>query len=266
MQPISLEDLKKREVEILFWIDKICKENKIIYYLAYGTLLGAIRHKGFIPRDDDIDIFMTREHYNKFISITRNMTSKRFSVLSLETDEKYYYPFAKVVDNETYVDEKEFKKIDTLGVWVDIFPLDFFNTNIKTQRKIKLLCSKHLISRYSVFVKSPSPLRNILKFFLYYGWYKYRNPRKYAIKLQNLSTQGDDITKYSMTFAERGRFENDVYDIKLFDQPILTEFEKHQFYIPREYEKILKQNYGDYMKLPPIEKQISNHNISVFIK
>ena len=196
MKKIGLDEIKNRELEILKWIDKTCKENGITYFLAYGTLLGAVRHKGFIPRDDDIDIFMTRENYNKFLDINNKEISKKFSVLSLETEKTYYYPFAKVVDNDTYVDEKKFKKIDKLGVWVDIFPLDFYNSSKKTQNKIKILCSKHLMSRYSTYVKSSSKLRSVVKFFLYHCWFKYRNPRKYAIDIQNLSIKGDDENKY----------------------------------------------------------------------
>ena len=109
-------------------------------------------------------------------------------------------------------------------------------------------------------------MRSVVKFFLYHCWFKYRNPRKYAIDIQNLSIKGDDKNKYVMTFAERGHFDKEVYDKSYFNKTILMEFEKNKFYIPIEYKKILGQNYGEYMKLPPVEQQISNHSINAFIK
>ena len=266
MRKISLEEIKKRELDILSWIDNICKENNIKYYLAYGTLLGAVRHKGFIPRDDDIDIYMPRDDYNRFIFLARKYKNAKFSLLALETDARYYYPFAKVVDSETYVDEKMFKKIDNLGVRVDIFPLDYYSQDAKMRKKIERLCSKHLVSRYNKYVKSSSALRNLVKMILYFGCYKYMNPRKYAIQIQNLSIKGNDLSKYTMTFAERGHFDKEVYDKEFFADTVLLQFEDKESSAPAKFDNILTQNYGDYLVLPPKKDRISNHVVDAFIK
>ena len=129
--------LKKYETKILDKIVSICEENNITYYLAYGTLLGAVRHKGFIPWDDDIDIYMKPEEYYKFKKVMLKNPDKDYFYQSLETEKYYGLTFAKLRMNNTSVIEERIKeeKLHT-GIYVDIFPLLPFPTEKKDQEKL----------------------------------------------------------------------------------------------------------------------------------
>lgn len=126
MKKLTLDEVKKIQLEILAYIDSFCKKNNISYFINYGTLLGAVRHKGFIPWDDDIDISMDREHYNMFIE-KFNQDSSKYKILSLDTDKTYFNNFIKVVDTTTKIVDNRNYKTFSCGVFVDIFPMDKFN-------------------------------------------------------------------------------------------------------------------------------------------
>ena len=126
MKKLTLDEVKKIQLEILAYIDSFCKKNNISYFINYGTLLGAVRHKGFIPWDDDIDISMDREYYNMFIE-KFNQDSSKYKILSLDTDKAYFNNFIKVVDTTTKIVDNRNYKTFSCGVFVDIFPMDKFN-------------------------------------------------------------------------------------------------------------------------------------------
>ena len=120
---IPADVIKEIELSILDYIDDVCKTNHIKYYLAYGTLLGAIRHKGFIPWDDDIDIYLLRDDYMKFVKIVNEQRNDRYEILSIYNDDSYNYEFAKVIDKRTALNASNFIINKKEGVWVDVFPL-----------------------------------------------------------------------------------------------------------------------------------------------
>lgn len=126
MKKLTLDEVKKIQLEILAYIDSFCKKNNISYFINYGTLLGAVRHKGFIPWDDDIDISMDRKYYNMFIE-KFNQDSSKYKILSLDTDKAYFNNFIKVVDTTTKIVDNRNYKTFSCGVFVDIFPMDKFN-------------------------------------------------------------------------------------------------------------------------------------------
>ena len=136
MKELTLQELKDIEFDILKKFDAFCKENNIRYFLAYGTLLGAIRYKKFIPWDDDVDLLIPREDYNRMISLFRD--DERYRLFAFEKDPNYRYPFAKLCDMTTRKDESGYDNGVMLGVDIDLFPLDAWDDDLeKAKQEVK---------------------------------------------------------------------------------------------------------------------------------
>ncbi len=125
MTPISsVEEFKQIQIDILLAINKFCNEHNIKYSLACGTLLGAIRHKGFIPWDDDIDIYLLREDYNKLITVFPSLLDGKYSLNSLERNPLWNRPYAKAFDTQTIEIEAVRNNVPNMGIGIDVFPID----------------------------------------------------------------------------------------------------------------------------------------------
>ena len=135
---IDLSEFKQIASGILYDFDSICRKHGIVYSITYGTLLGAVRHKGYIPWDDDIDIMMTRKEYNKFLSYGIGELEKNHKLLSLETTPEYESPLPKIIDTNTILHQLNHipESID-LGVYIDIFLLDKVPINKNIRRILK---------------------------------------------------------------------------------------------------------------------------------
>ena len=149
---IDLEQQKKIQFEILKEVRDFCDNNNLTYFLGGGTLLGAIRHKGYIPWDDDIDIMMPREDYEKLLTEFNKTCDNQYKLLSYKNTEDYYYLFAKVINTKTILVEDNYKKIKDLGIYIDVFPIDYLpEDDNKTQKIMKKYRRMHKItSMYSV--------------------------------------------------------------------------------------------------------------------
>ena len=143
MKEIEIEELKRIQIGILKHLDAFCKENNLTYFMCGGTLLGAVRHKGFIPWDDDIDIMMKREDYDKLIALYPKNDNSNFKLFSYELDKSFPYPFAKMDDCRT-IFEEEINDSYKIGVNIDIFPIDYITEDLNCQHSI-LMRNKRLI-------------------------------------------------------------------------------------------------------------------------
>ena len=260
---LSLNEIKEIELELLRYIDKICHENEIPYFLDSGTLLGAVRHKGFIPWDDDIDIVIDRKDYKKLLMLLDN-GSDRFNVLSMYNTEGYQYTFAKLVDSNTKLIEHNTKSIEEMGVFIDLFPMEHL-PNRKLSRRIVQAYVKWLRSIESLLYNDTSDytkLHGKYKVFCFpyikLGWQGVQ--KKLDIYLENLALKDTDYLVQLLASS------NPYRDVKkdYFEKAIDLQFEGETFKAPIGYKKYLEILYGDYMSLPPEDKRVSNHDFSVY--
>ena len=260
MKEISQDDLKRIELSLLQLIDNICRKEEIRYSLGYGTLLGAVRHKGFIPWDDDIDIVMPRPDYNKFITYCKD-NAVAFELISIETVDWYGYPFAKVCAYDTVIQEKETDFNNKMGVYVDIFPIDGVGSSISFAQKKYLSAEfyKYLVfaSHWKKYFRSKThkvyfePVR-ILFFLLS----RKRKPETIIRKIDaKFACYNFDESIYAGSIYSPYGIK-DIMKTKIFQQYIDIEFEGIYVKAVRNYQEYLKTIYGDYMSLPTLVKSV----------
>lgn len=256
---ISIQEIKQTELGILHYIDRVCQANGLRYVLAYGTLLGAVRHQGFIPWDDDIDIMMPREDYKRFLDITHKTTDSRYVTASMEHTKGYYYEFAKVYDNRTRIEEKGVTAIDGMGVYVDIFPMDYrpkhyawHKTRIDILRRLKVAAVWTELPRTNPIIK---PLVWLVWKTASKTGYAYFLQKMQRIVTRTASTPSDSLVFYLA--CNRISYPADMFDKREYASFETTENRGGRFPIPACYNACLTAEYGaDYMQLPPEDKRI----------
>lgn len=254
-----LNELHKVEVEILDEFVRICNKNNLRYWLVGGTLLGAVRHKGFIPWDDDIDIGMPRKDYNKFISLSEKELNKKYFIHHIGNDKNFYLNFLKIKKKNTFFDETLIENIDTKkNIFIDIFPYDEVESPCSKFFIIKNYIYKNLtpLAFYKIKILDKSKLRRPWLRFLVLP-FSYKSILKFQRKIEiseNKKINCEYITSYSgaYNFKKETLPKNKVYPLKKI------EFEGRMFNVPNDYDYYLSNIYGDYMKLPPVDKRIAH--------
>ncbi len=253
----TLKRLHKVELEILDDFVKICKENNLTYFLTGGTMLGAVRHKGFIPWDDDIDIGMPRKDYDKFIEIAPKELGNKYYLDCFEYNKNFYLPFAKIKKNNTVFDEGYFEDDEMhKGIFIDIFPfenVDEINLSLKIRANIiknigDAVLYKNKIRKLNQFGR---PLLVLL--LSVFSKKKLMSIQHYYLtKCKNNNSKYINALAGSYHYLKETNLREDIMPSK----PILFEGKKYEgMNKPNVY---LSKLFGDYMKLPPKEKRI-NH-------
>ncbi len=261
----DINELRSIQLEALKDVHKFCKENNLRYFLAYGTLLGAVRHKGYIPWDDDIDIIMPRPDYEQFFKLYGNKT---YEASCFKSNKIHPYLYGKVYDKRTILKENITFDLEN-GVYIDIFPLDGIPANQQEAQKLfrkihrlkkvmnlkknKINGGRRGLSKQVVFI--------ILQSFVFFISYKWivnkinnlaqRIPYNFANNYVSVLTEGGYPTVH---------LKRDCEDYTLMA------FEGALFNVPKEYDKILTNIYGDYMQLPPESKRVSTHSFKAWWK
>lgn len=268
MNKLSSDELKQVELSVLIQLDKICKEQNLRYWLTAGTLLGAIRHKGFIPWDDDIDIMMPRKDYTNLIRYCKTHKTQ-FDLLAHEIHDNYFVLFAKACDTNTIVHDFTTRSGScATGVWVDIIPVDGLGNDFNQAEKVfKETRFRHYLLVASIWKKffrskSRSIIYEPIRFFFYVVG-KILDKRKAItyIEKQCLKNDFDESLYCGCLCGSYG-----VFDRSILDETIEVEFEGRLFRVMKEYDQLLKYLYGDYMKLPPLDKQKTHHDFEAFWK
>ena len=261
---MDFEEMKKIELGILDFIVDICNKNNIQYYLAAGTLLGAVRHSGFIPWDDDIDLYMPRDDYMKFIEVTKK-TNGKYKVLSIYGSDDYYYPFIKVVDTHYKVRENNRKDIKDLSIWVDIFPLDY-DIERKYKNKLRNIQNKFWVCASNSFYEGKSKgrkIRLIIKKLAFIIFNK-KNPRDYAKKIEKILLSSNSKNKAKLFVGFSSVIDKETFETEWFEKTIQLTFEGKNYSAPEKFDNILTRSYGRYMDLPPETERVSHHDF-VFV-
>ena len=254
----SLRRVQQTELDILEVVHNICVENNLKYSIAYGTLIGAVRHHGFIPWDDDIDICMPREDYERFIKIWPSYQFDGYILQNLDTDEDFTQNFTKIrKKNTTFFQKGEEKYKYNKRIFIYIFPGDRVpNSSIKRKIQyvymaVNLLYSRKFKSRSSN--KIISLIENILFLMPKSKYRKYAKIAEKHIKKYNRNG------KLNYVFASTLDTTKKYYPNDIFVNRVLLEFEGKQFYAYKEYDQCLRIEYGDYMQLPPKEERVWKH-------
>lgn len=257
MELLTLEQVKEAELRILVELDQVCNDNKLTYFLAYGTLLGAIRHGGFIPWDDDIDVWMPRDDYECLKSVLSRKTG-RYQLLYPEQKESSHYSFYKYIDSWTKVVIENEIPVESLGVWIDIFPLDNYRDNTFWQNKIRMLKTIYFEIVHQKQIYTNNPINKIIKTILRVLFGRVDASRISILLDKTVQKYNKTDTAFNQAFLdELGKKE--VFSKEWFADSVQVNFEGRQFAAPVGYEHILRQLYGDYLKLPPIDKRNPSH-------
>ena len=260
---LSLDEVKKIQIELLDYLDEVCKDNNIDYWLDSGTLIGSIRHKGYIPWDDDIDVCVKRSDYDKLLHCLED-NKGQYKIFSMYNNPDYFYLFAKLADTTTLVEEKGIRKIPGLGVNIDIFPMDYLPQDRKKRIKIEnkvfflraLVCygiyTKHQFKNASIKYKLIHIVGKI------FGW------RRALIKADKCCKKtSKENSAYIIQLVAATRKGIEVKK-SCFDESNWGVFEGKEYPIPKGYHDYLTAAYGNYMELPPIEKRVLKHDFKAY--
>lgn len=264
MKELTLSEIQQDSFKVLLAFKEICEKNNFQYFLAYGTLIGALRHKGFIPWDDDIDVWMPRPDYEKFVQYCIDNESS-LGVLTLKhyrTCKEYIYPIARLVDTRYKIDYTDAKDYG-LGLFVDIYPLDGVNPDaVKHIKKIKRQISKISCLGKTSFIPAQRKWKNIIKFPYYY-----LNRRKYLSKLiKKIDMLGQKYGYEQSSIVGCAVWEPDErFNKEDFLNATGTTFCDYSFTAPIGYDSLLKSLYGDYMQLPPESERIAHHFYKAYV-
>jgi len=267
-KPIGKEELKYIQLEILKEIDVFCKKHLLSYSLCGGSLLGAIRHKGYIPWDDDIDIMMPRPEYEKFSSLFNADLSEHANLkfINCDNDIQYFQPFGKVVDIRTFMTNAYDRPLDILGVNIDIFPCDGLPNN-DAERDLYWKRIAKAKNWNTLFYQRKNDkekgFKKIVRWFLFY-LFKLFSANTYAKKLNKIAMKNDFDTSSYVACSIFGYGRKEEMPKSVFDKFVELDFEGKKFKAMQGYEIYLKNLYGDYMKLPPLEKQVAKHDFKVY--
>lgn len=280
MLELQSSQIKEISIDGLAYFDSICKANNLKYYLAFGSLLGAVRHRGFIPWDDDIDLLMPRSDYDRFIKLSSKIEAPEWEILSYVNNEGYQFIWTKLCNKRTELFPSRFSSGLTYGISLDIFPLDYIQSDnledavsqknqyrnrfkeIKRKNKPQNTLDQGLVSDIKRIYKKLN-----FEFKRVTGSYSlvadYMELEKEISKTKDgkfVAWMFDGVYDAPRTLWEKKYFWNSKKECNYLD------FEGIKVPVPIGYHDVLTTTYGNYMVLPPKEKQVTHHTYKAYFK
>ena len=266
LSPAMLREVQLTELELLEEVDRICRKNDIHYNIIAGTMLGAVRHKGFIPWDNDMDIVMPRPDLEKLLTLAKSEpVAPDVRLFDRSSSEHFHYPIVRACSTRTLTDPSYLRqRIEGMGLWVDIFPLDgVIPSRHFVQKPLVFLTLKTLNANIYDLPPEQKSKRFVQKFILAFCP---NRGHKYENRLTKLCAwTGYDSSDTVGVLCEEGVTPRMFLAKKDVEDPVLADFEDARLYIPRNADKYLTAQYGSYMELPPEEDRMTHAIHSWFV-
>ena len=265
---IGIEEIHAITLDLMDVFHGICEQNGLVYYLNYGTLLGAVRNGGFIPWDDDCDVMMPRADYDRLLALLEDSRTGRYRLITRGNTPYYYNGIARFCDMkylyQTELDVKQYEQ----GVFIDVYPLDACGETEEETDKAHLPVRK-LNARYMVYCNKrslTSRARTLVRI-PYHYFLHLRYGKRFGKKIEQM-TKDIIYSRFSSDSKHVGIYW-ESRDFRLIPRAWLAErilwpFEGRQYWIPKEYDRFLTLQYGDYMTPPPAEEQVATHSYSIY--
>ena len=255
MRKITIAEEQQIQLQILKYVDGICKQEHIQYFLAAGTLLGAVRDGGFIDWDDDVDIWMKRKEYDRFINTVEKYPDERYFIQNCKTDKYFFIPgLSRICVNNTQKWGAEYKNRHFhQGIYFDIFPMDYVGSDMKKNRKQQIKCRMIIAlgkRKYSKILKKFSVKEIILGMVSKVIPISFLN-RLYDKTVRNTRPNNGKMIVY---FSSAHPLEKIIFPSDWFDEANYIDFEGEKYPVPSEYDKILTHLYGSDYMTPKITK------------
>ena len=260
---LNEEEIKEVELGVMDYIHNLCQKENINYSLAYGTLLGAVRHKGYIPWDDDVDISLKRDEYDKLYQAVLRDNDPIYKVASWENDARYPYPFYRVYDARTVYENNYIENDIDLGICVDVFPFDYYADVNKEMAKLDTYRILSVYTLYGIHSKNAG-LKNIIRYLLVLV-FRLTRVKTWNKKMNLLSMQDNDND--SIDYLMENKRTSTKFEKTLLDKVMDSPFEDRTYKIPEASHQILSAIYGDdFMEIPPVEKRVKHDDFVAYIK
>lgn len=272
-QELSMREIQEGSLNILKQIIALCKRLELRYYVIYGSLIGVVRHKGFIPWDDDLDLMMPRPDYERLIAYFMENTDRLAPLELFEPRVKLDYPYmiARISDSR-YVLDVENEENYGIGVFVDIYPFDGLGNTKKEAvsyglagDRISSLCFQSTRKHFEIGT-TRSLLRKLIKYPVFL-FARTLGKDFFQKRLSRMAGRKEyDSSEYVGCVVWLSGGQRDIFKREWFEQTIELPFEGVLVCIPKQYDRILRHIYGDYRKLPPISEQKGHHNYHAYMK
>lgn len=269
---LNLREIQQASLDVLIFFDRICKRLNLKYFLAYGTLIGAIRHNGFIPWDDDIDVWMHRRDLVilKRYFFEHSEELKPYKYCCRENTKFYQYYIPRISNmNYRFVTKSKGNISPEIGVFIDIYPLDNYGKTINEGKRLERKISR-INTLYIAYIDGKSYSGGIHTLFkrLAHSYMNLRHGKSYSKKVNDRIDKL--LEKYtsdtdSLIGVPTWETYKKIYPKDFFRESEYHLFENIKFPIPKDYDMILKMTYGDYMKLPSAERRIPHHDYYIYM-